>query len=239
MGYSRNAALLRVDLPSPSLHLRRAPGGDRHGHRAGHGHRPSSAWAASAADHLRLHPSGSHAHHRGPRLLRSPWPRSSTAHRRGAAPRPCRGRAPHDGRGGLMSDWDIPTLHWPAVVGWFHHQCQLDWQLGHPLPLPTPGRALARRGARCAGGGRRHRPRTRPHRPRGLVAVNAATPPGGPDARPPHPLAIQPSISLKWVASWPPFWRCSSSPSRPSSPTPTSACARSMPTCATRRRRWA
>jgi len=133
MGYSRNAALLARRPPTrPALHLRRAPGGDRHGHRAGHGHRPHrpgrprpaitygftigfntpiivglvfSVALAAVFDLLIV----------GVQRLAVPWTALLTT-----------------GAGGLMSDWDhFPTLHGQRgrLV---HHQCQLDWQSGIP-----------------------------------------------------------------------------------------------------------
>jgi len=131
MGYSRNAALLRVDLPlalpyifaglrvatATVIGLSRSP--------------PSSAWAASASRSPTASPSVQHAHHRGPRLLGRPGRGLRPAHRRVqrlAVPwtRSSRRARVSDERLG-----PFPTLHGQRgrLV---HHQCNWTGSSGIP-----------------------------------------------------------------------------------------------------------
>jgi len=154
---------------------------------------------------------GSTRHHRG-LVFRRPGRGLRPAHRRGAAPRRAVDALSRR-RGGLMSDWDH-FRHFMAAWSAGSPPVQLDWQLGHPYS------SYARPSSRSpwcsvAGGGRRHRPRTRPHRPRRPGGGDAANAPGRSRRSPSSPsLPSSRRSRSKWGGFWPPFWRCSSSPSR-------------------------
>ena len=140
-----------------------------------------------------------------------------------------------------MAIWDHFRHFVASVAGWF--TTSANWS--GPTGIPELFWRQAELSLAVVAGARRHRRRDRP-RPRAQRAGRA----GGGERRQRGAGRAQPGpadavrhravdLAARGAGSWPPSSPWWSSPSRPSSPTPTWACARSTPRSGTRPRPWA